>query len=91
MIPERKLCHERQKQAELCIAHQQYRTGAETMLILKETFNLRGDFSDMEQIQAEVSRKSENILYKYDLLLFTFYVVQNYDVVLDQFSVIVLY
>ena len=91
MIPERKLCYERQKQAEICIDLQQYRTGAETMLKLKETFNLRGDFSDMEQIQAEVSRKSENILYKYDLFLFTFYVVQNYDVVLDQFSVIVLY
>ena len=55
MIPEKRICHERQKQAEICIDLQQYRTGAETMLKLKEKFNLRGDFSDMEQIQAEVS------------------------------------
>ena len=55
MITEKRICHERQKQAEICIDLHQYRTGAETMLKLTEKFNLRGDFSEMEQIQAEVS------------------------------------
>lgn len=55
MISQTAVCDERKRGIAILVELEKYRKGAQTMLKMKNMFNLRGCFDDMEKFSTSVS------------------------------------